>query len=75
MKAFWDAVAPYLVAALVSYLLLVLSKLPPPENPTLRVFWRAFVRMSFLTWDAWGGKLKLPGVIEPPEPPEKEDTK
>lgn len=79
----WVAAHPELAgAALVFALLLIYSFVPrkPPKNPTLFLLWSIFERVTFMTWEKWGGPFKSIGIISPnpdewaSEQPTKKET-
>lgn len=79
----WAIAHPeYSGPALVLVLMSVYSYVPrtPPKNPTLLLLWGVLERCTFLSWERWGGPLKMFGVVSPnpdtwaSEAPTRKDT-
>lgn len=64
----WLNAHPLLVGLLALWILTSLAHLPPPSDPRVRVLWEAMVRVTFLSWDRYGGRFKLPGAVYPQLP-------
>lgn len=64
----WALAHPeYSGPALVLVLMTIYSYVPrtPPKNPTLLLLWGVLERLTFLSWERWGGNLKAFGVVSP----------
>jgi hypothetical protein len=69
----WLLAHPEFIAAFL-YLALNLMPRKPPKEPHLLAAWSIAERLFILSWDRWGGYLKLPGAISPhPEDGRRDD--
>ena len=51
-------------AFVFGYLLLnIMKRIPEPQNKVLKFLWKLVEYACFLTWDRWGGALKLPFTV------------